>query len=170
MSTSLDQIPHDILQHIAFLAASSNELEPPGDLLRLLLTNSTIERSLNVDASPSLYANVFQAKFDFIPRLHGQLADSTLAAEYVLRCRLLRRARYRDVSLSADVVLELWSALRMVLEDKGRNDAQLHAVGFTEFIVCFALVHISGGRAKSSPAYEIHALTIWLLCLALSRR
>jgi hypothetical protein len=169
MASIIENVPRDVLQYIALLVATSSELEPSCNLLPLLLTGSTMYHSLSIQASPHLYANVFRTKFDIVRELHGQLTDSTLAAEWVHRCRLLRRVRRADIG-PENAQRDLWAALRMILENRDLNEAHLLAAGFQEFIVSFAKAHLPCYSTISSPEYEISALATWLLCLTLSRR
>jgi hypothetical protein len=169
MASFFEKVPRDVLQYIALLVATSSELEPSRHLLHLLLTSSTIYHSLSIHASPHLYANIFRAKFDIVQELHGQLTDSALAAEWVQRCRLLRRVRRASLA-SQNAQRDLGAALRMILENDGLNDVHLLAAGFPEFIITFAKAHLPCYGTVSSPEYEISALATWLLCFTLSRR
>jgi hypothetical protein len=171
MASYLETAPRDILHHIAFLLASSSVLEPPHHLLHLLLTSSTIHRSLSVHNCPHLYASIFRTKFDLVAKVHRSLTDSALAAELLLRCRVLRRARCRDLSFQ-DSRQDLLAALRMLLESEGLNEAQLFAAGFPDFILSFVRLHLShDSDHPSSPLHrDTNALAIWLLCFTLSHR
>jgi len=169
MASFFEKVPRDVLQHIAFLVAMSSELEPSPHLLYLLLTSSAIHRTLNIYASPHLYADIFRTKFDVVQELHGRLTDSMLATEWVRRCCLLRRVRRGDLA-SKNSQQDLWTALRMVLENDGLNYAQLLAAGFQEFIMAFAKAHLPCDDTSTSPEYETSALATWLLCFTLSHR
>lgn len=172
MASRFESIPRDVLQHIAFLLASSSVLEPPHHLINLLLTSSTIYRSLNISNCSHLYANIFRTKFDLVANIHGGLTDSALALELLRRCRVLGRAGRRDLSFN-NSRQDLSAALRMILESRGLNKAQLSAAGFPEFILSFVRQHLShdtnfypSGRLKQ----DINALAIWLLCFTISHR
>jgi hypothetical protein len=156
----LESIPHDILQHIAFLLAISSIDEGPRNLLYLLLTSSGIYRSLSVHNHPHLYANIFRTTFDVDDRLHSRLTDSTLATELLQRYRILYRSRRQETS--APMPGELWAAFHMVLEDEGRNGQHLAAAGFPKF------VHSLVDGLRQPDEDQMDALSIWLLCLTLT--
>jgi hypothetical protein len=169
MVSFFEKVPRDVLQYIAFLVATSSEQEPSRHLLNLLPTSSTVYHSLNIHASPHLYASIFRTKFDVVTELHGRLTDSALAREWVQRCRLLERVRRGSLELE-NSQQDLWAAFRMILEDRGLNNAHLLAVGFSDFIMTFASAHLPCDTALSSLQYEISALVTWLLCFTLSHR
>lgn len=168
MPSLLETVPHDVLQHIAFLLGTLSVMEPPQHLLSLLLASSKIHRSLNVHNCPHLYANIFRATFDVDFRLHPRLTDSALAVELCQRYRVLRRARRQDMSTGLSSS-ELWVVLRMILEDKGRNQRHQAAAGFLGFILSFMRTRIEIRDADPQFDQEqISALAMWLLCLTLS--
>lgn len=172
MASYLEQIPRDILQHIAFVGESSSILQPPHNLLCLLLTSSTIYRSLTPSACPHLYANIFRTKFDIAAarrRYHPALTDSALAVELRHRFRVLQRTRRCDLSTSG-LRQDLWTALVMVLESDGMNEVQLSAAGFSDFIVALVRSRLEKDKDRGTCFDEIQALSIWLLCLTISRR
>lgn len=171
MVSFFEKVPRDVLQYIAFLVATSSEQEPSRHLLNLLPTSSTIYHSLNIHTSPHLYASIFRTKFDAVTELHGRLTDSALAAEWVRRCRLLERVRRGSLEFE-NSHQDLWAALRMILENRGLNDAHLLTAGFSDFIMTFANAHLPRDTTMtlSSLQYEISALVTWLLCFTLSHR
>ena len=169
MASFFEKVPCDVLLYIALLVPTSSELESLRHLLDLLLTSSTIYHSLSIHSSPHLYANIFRTKFDIVQDLHGQLTDSVLAAECVRRCRLLRRVRRGDLT-SENAEQDLWTTLRMIMENNGLNAAQLHAAGFSDFIMPFAKAHLPCDGTTYSPEYGISALATWLLCFTISQR
>lgn len=172
MASRIESTPCDVLQHIAFFVASSSFLEPPHHLINFLLASSTIYSSLRISNCPSLYADIFRAKFDLVASIHGCLTDSALSVELIRRCLVMRRARCQDLSLR-DARQNLFAALQMVLESRFLNGAQLIQARFPEFIVSFVCQHLStnDGRYAFDPLTEdTNSLAIWLLCFTLSRR
>ncbi|KAF8970674.1 hypothetical protein BDZ97DRAFT_1652248 [Flammula alnicola] len=173
MSSRLETVPRDILQHIAFLCASSSVFDPPVELLRLLQTSSTIYRSLNVHAAPDLYAHVFSTKFDTLAPLRRYgvtLTDSALATELLNRCRLLRRSHRSDFS-DPGLMHDLWTALWMLLESDGLNEHQLSAVNFTDFILKVARAVFGDPTIDHRTDSQIlKHIVVWLLCISLPRR
>lgn len=169
MASYLEAVPHDVLQHIAFLLATASVVEAPRHLLHLLLTSTTIRRSLDVHNSPHLYANIFRATFDVDTRLHLQLTDSTLALELHRRYSILWRSRRQDTS-SDPTQGELWAALRMVLENEGRNEILLKAADFPRFITSFIRRRLATNTDRYPDRYGANSLAMWLLCLTLTHR
>lgn len=170
MSSYLERIPRDILQNIAYLGATMSPLQPPKDLLHLLLSSSSVYASLCIRNSPHLYASIFRTKFDMDAILHkigGALTDSYLAGELVSRYRVLRRVQQNNFS-STRLREDLWSAINMVLESNDLNEAQLSSVGFSAFIVTLVQSHMVLNDVVGHGD-EVNALAIWLLCLTLSR-
>ncbi|GLB44528.1 hypothetical protein LshimejAT787_1701550 [Lyophyllum shimeji] len=173
MVTSLDAIPRDILQHVAFLLATVSATEPPRHLIPLLLTNSKIYRSLDVRGCPHLYAHIFRATFDYDHALHSRLTDSALAAELQLRHGILWRTGRQNQS-SDPTMEELWAALRMVLENAGHNERLFAAAGFTTFIMTYVQHHSGHAAAaeisSSSDSGAAMTMMMWLLCLTLTHQ
>lgn len=207
-----ETIPSDILQHIAFLAAlcscSDSDSGPSGGaqtqcdctrapttLSRLLQTSSVIYRQLSLIAMPALYADLFFAMFDTQalarryttsaspPRV--RLTSSALAAEFVNRCRLLRRVRRGDTS-PCGLMQNLWTALWMLLESDGANEDHFTAVDFSGFVISLARSYLDpclhthlcnpsvddGQHLQSHSHLHMHnlnAIIIWLLCLSVHR-
>jgi len=174
MSARFETLPHDILQTIAFLSASTSVYEPPIEVRHLLLTHPLIYQSLRVPSAPDLYAHIFFTKFDTqapIRRFSGQLPDSAFAAELLARCRLLRRVHRVDFS-SPGLKQDLWTALWMLLESDGLNERQLSHVNFADFILGLArseLVHEPLSHRRPDISSSLKPIIVWLLCLALRR-
>lgn len=208
----LETIPSDILQQIAFLAAlpscscsssgssasaltQCNCTQAPTTLSRLLKTSSAIYRQLSLIAMPALYAELFSATFDTqaLARRYNtstsqpqvRLTSSALAAEFVNRCRLLRRVRRQDTSAHG-LMQDLWTALWMLLESDGTNEVHLAVVGFSRFIITLARSHLDprlhpqlrnpsahdGHHLQShshSHTHNLNAIIIWLLCLSVHK-
>lgn len=166
MPSSLDTIPVDVLEHIAFLATTSSPFVQPKEIHTLLLTCRSIYAALSIHSCPQLYARLFQSEFDFDPsrRFENGLTDSALTAELVQRHHLLRRVRTRDLS-EAGLLQDLWTALWMILEHSSLNTPQLFNVGFNKFILdvmCTLLQDID------SHYKEETRLSLWLTALTLT--
>ncbi|KAJ6625938.1 hypothetical protein B0H10DRAFT_1782218 [Mycena sp. CBHHK59/15] len=170
----LEQVPPDVLQHVAFLGAASGS-EPPAHLFALLATSRAIYDSLNIRANPHLYAAIFKLKYDDISALASFrvfLTDSSLAAELVQRCRALRRCFRRDMS-PCGLRQDLWTTLCMLAEGDSRNARQLSEAGFPKFILELAFSFLRDDVACSlfpDKGEEMKALILWLLCLGLTRQ
>ncbi|KAG5653545.1 hypothetical protein H0H81_012354 [Sphagnurus paluster] len=163
---SFHTIPQDILEHIAWLLATETLTEPPRDLVSFLLTDSRIHGALNVRSCPHLYANIFRSTFDFDHDLHGHLTDSSLAVELYRRYRVLWRTRRQDFSCEPTSD-ELKAAIRMVLEDAGRNAKHLAASGISTFIMTYVSRVLV--RSATTPAdYSVDMM--WLLILTVTHQ
>lgn len=177
MSSRLESLPCDILQHIAFLSASASVLDPLVIISCLLQTCSSIYRALNLHAAPNLYAHLFSSKFDraaISRRYPGKITDSAMARELMSRCRLLRRAQYSDFS-SVGLLQDLWTALWMILENDGLNMQQLSTVNFADFILgCSRTILCHPPTItvdhRTDDKQDLKDITVWLLCLSLRRR
>ncbi|KAJ6578803.1 hypothetical protein DFH09DRAFT_1148353 [Mycena vulgaris] len=165
MHSFVEQIPYDVLQHIALLGAPRGSA-PPVDLCCFLATSRALYDGLNLRSNPHLYAAIFKLKFDDISArnsTHWLLTDSSLAAELVQRCRALRRCRLFDLSIHG-LRQDLWTLLWMAVEE-GPCDPLAEAA-FPAFIVELARYYL---REDVRPRDEIKSLVIWLLCLGLTR-
>ncbi|KAJ7607347.1 hypothetical protein FB45DRAFT_948125 [Roridomyces roridus] len=126
---SLDTVPQEILERIAFLSATETLLGPPSSLVTLQSANRQIHASLSFTSNPYLYARIFAFKFD-VGRSSRQVSDrsspSILAHELVHRFRVLRRVRAMvsagDIDLEREI---LFHSYLMMLENAGKNEEQL---------------------------------------------
>lgn len=102
---SFSSIPQEIVEHVAFYAATENFLGPPAGILPLLLLDRRTHTILSLASNYPLYARIFEYKFDPSPAIYHRWPDLTpvnaLAAELQLRCKHLTRVRQR---LDATVV------------------------------------------------------------------
>jgi hypothetical protein len=135
--TLLDSIPSEILEHIAFHAATDKFLGPPSHLVPLLTSNRRIYSQLSMTSNPLLYARIFAHKFDLQSALRHLDAHNTpstaLAAELKLRFLYLKRIRtgadaYRTKSSgrSCDSLHQLLLRVFIwLLENEENNERQL---------------------------------------------
>ncbi|THH19168.1 hypothetical protein EW146_g1948 [Bondarzewia mesenterica] len=137
-TVSLGNVPQEVLEHIAFFAATADIIGPPTDLAPLLLVNRRHAGGLSIVSNPHLYARIFAAKFDVRPVVHRLGVESTtapkLAAELRRRFALLGRIRTQiDCFVRPGHQPEearrmhemLWTAYVMMLENDGLNERQL---------------------------------------------
>ncbi|KAF5325951.1 hypothetical protein D9611_001011 [Ephemerocybe angulata] len=132
---SLDLVPQEILEHIAFFLSTEEICGPPAHLVSLLLTNRKINARLSTRDNPHFYAVVFAHKFDYRTakaRLGEERIDSeALTEELKRRFTVLKRFRSKKDCLAgtapSDGCLDelLATAYLMMLEDEGRNKMQL---------------------------------------------
>jgi hypothetical protein len=171
MHSYLEAIPCDILQYIALLTT----IDPyppsatPRNILALLLTSSTLYHSLCLQNCPHLYADIFRSVFDVratLRRFKFRITDSALAGELVLRCRMLRRVRGKNISHS-ELHQDLWTAFLMIQESDGVNELHLRSAGLAELLLDIVK---SWEKASVSSPHPIQALVIWLLHFTLTQR
>jgi hypothetical protein len=97
MRSTLDTIPHELLENIAFFAVTSDPLGPPRELVPLLLVNRRLHAALAGTSNPHLHARIFAAKFDTaaLVRRLGPAATRApkLAVELRRRCVQLGRLK-----------------------------------------------------------------------------
>jgi hypothetical protein len=130
---SLGMVPQEVLEHIAFFAATDGSLGPPAGIVPLLSLNRTTHNALSFQNNPHLYARVFSEKFDdeaAMRRLGVQPLHATALAEELRRRSLvLKRIRARLDSKAtfnnAQINQILWMAYLMVLESDDKNERQL---------------------------------------------
>ncbi|KXN83200.1 hypothetical protein AN958_01714 [Leucoagaricus sp. SymC.cos] len=171
MTSTLEALPSDILQHIA-LQTTNGSYSPSGTLhgiSPLLLASSTLYRNLCMESCPHLYADIFRRLFDtraFLRRFKFQVTDSALASELVVRCEMLQRVRRRSI-LPSELRKDLWTAFWMIQESDGLNELHLRGAGLPEF-----LLEILNNWAENGerPTHEFHSLVIWLLCFTLTQQ
>jgi hypothetical protein len=136
-AVAFDWLPQEVMENIAFFAATTTDVGPPSDLLPLLLCCRSTYHALSLDTHPHLCARIFKYKFDLsaaVRRLGQQIATpEVLSKELRKRFVYLRRIRTRtdsqlctpDTSNSPMIGELLWLAYLMMLENDGKNDKQL---------------------------------------------
>ncbi|GJE88966.1 hypothetical protein PsYK624_050540 [Phanerochaete sordida] len=132
---SFAMVPQEVLEHIAFFAATDGMLGPPAGIVPLLTLNRTTHDALAFHNNPYLYARIFAEKYDTdapARRLGlAALPATALAEELQRRSLVLKRIRARTDSRAPDAAADkhlgriLWTAFLMVLENDGRNERQL---------------------------------------------
>ncbi|KAI0946302.1 hypothetical protein AcV7_010314 [Taiwanofungus camphoratus] len=135
----LDTVPHEILEHIGFFAATDSFLGPPAGVTALLAVSRRTNSALSIASNPHLWARIFAHKFDLASPLRRLGSDSTtalaLATELRHRCILIRRIRLRSDTIAPTFEISrghvrllnslLWMAYLMMLENDGKNKRQL---------------------------------------------
>lgn len=132
-SLSLGSVPQEVLEHIAFFAATDGFLGPPSGILPFLTLNRSMHSALSFETNPHLYGRIFIDKFDHGSALRRlgveHLPATALASELRRRSLVLKRIRRRlDCKAPPDdkqLLHVLWSAFLMVLESDGKNERQL---------------------------------------------
>lgn len=131
--TSFGNVPQEVLEHIAFFAATDDFLGPPRGILPLLVLNHALYNVLSVTANPHLYARIFAQKFDVSSTFRRMGVDAlpatAMAEELQRRSIALKRLRNRSDSKGTPPQHELtellWTAYLMILESDGKNEQQL---------------------------------------------
>ncbi|KAI8990386.1 hypothetical protein BD414DRAFT_483459 [Trametes punicea] len=182
--SALAHVPQEVLEHIAFFAATESFLGPPDGLVGLLSINRRTHAALSISANPYLWSRIFAFKFD-LSCAERRLSDRTIGPseiceELKLRCTLLKRIRKRTDCLATSYTLSpthrdalrsiLWMAYLMMLENDGKNARQLREyAGFDPWLKDF-LFHPSGASLATwsvnvdlwPPNDERSALALWL--------
>ncbi|KAA1474136.1 hypothetical protein DENSPDRAFT_840689 [Dentipellis sp. KUC8613] len=179
-----DAVPHEVLEHIAFYAATTTVPGPPADLIPLLLVSRKFAAGLSQSANPHLYARIFAAKFD-IGALVRRLGPSgttapKLAVSLRRRFAVLRRLRARmDCFLRDRHPTEedgrllhemLWTAYVMMLENDGLNERQLREYAQMDIWLRDFWFDPNGASCATvalrdnmwPPNTDVAALTMWL--------
>jgi hypothetical protein len=188
---SLDNVPHEILEHIAFFSGISPILGPPSTIPALLTLNRKIYAVLSPSRNPHVYARIFAAKFDTsaLFRRFGtsEISAQTLALLLKDRCTILKRIRAKTDCLRtkpAEVELDeparwtteegfldkiLLTCYKMMLENDGKNEQQLRHFGLGEWLNAYwfdpdgASFAIMALRASRWPVSDDRAaLAMWL--------
>ncbi|KAI0772434.1 hypothetical protein BD413DRAFT_545404 [Trametes elegans] len=182
--SALASIPQEVLEHIAFFAATDDLLGPPEGILGLLSADRRTHAALSVSSNPYLWSRIFAHKFDLscaIWRLSSrQIGPVEICDEFKLRCTLLKRIRRRSDSLATSSALSpthrdalrsiLWMAYMMMLENEGKNDRQLREYARFDLWLKDFLFHPSGASLAAwsvkndlwPPDGERSALALWL--------
>ncbi|KAG6889688.1 hypothetical protein C0995_015436 [Termitomyces sp. Mi166 len=141
--STLDAIPQEVLEHVAFFSATDTFLGPPSGLIPLLLISRGVYSRLH---NHYFYARIYANKFDVGPIIRRIGPDSTvsiaLAAELPRRFRNLKRIRDRLYCLLEDDDEEhdhpmlhdlIFLAYSLMLENEGKNERQLRDYAKIDF-------------------------------------
>ena len=120
---TLETIPPEVLEHIAFSVATIEIVRPPTDLVSLCCASKTIHGSLSISGNPALYAAIFRRVFDVAAPVRRLGPDHTtaqcLASELRRRYEGMKRIRAGVGSRTSDATNrqhDLWMAIFMMLE------------------------------------------------------
>ncbi|PPQ70260.1 hypothetical protein CVT25_013297 [Psilocybe cyanescens] len=169
---SLTSLPLEPLQHIAFHLVARTPLGPPGALLPLLLVSRHVHAALT--SSPALLARIFRLKFDVSAVTRRLFAPHArdLAAQLVAACELLRFLRTAPSPHHIEATSHLDTALLMMLDNDGKNYAQLAHAGIHAFLRAYAHTRLWEGREENEGwprDSQANAATVWLLWLTVER-
>ncbi|EPQ55881.1 hypothetical protein GLOTRDRAFT_138631 [Gloeophyllum trabeum ATCC 11539] len=179
MSPSLDTIPQEVVEHVAYFAATQQPLGPPSGIVPLLLASRRVHGFLSFESNPHLYARIFQFKFDSGGAAARDADVSAMAHELRRRSHYMKRIRARAgctvdpivrySKQELDLTLEiLWMAFLMTVENEGRNEEQLRGyAGIDGWLRLFwfddAGASFSAAKRERWPQNnECTALAMWL--------
>ncbi|RDX47668.1 hypothetical protein OH76DRAFT_1405740 [Lentinus brumalis] len=185
-TASLSSIPQEVLEHIAFFAATSDFLGPPDGLIPLLSVDHRTYDALSMSSNPYLWSRIFKYKFDLsapLSRLAArdrEIGPSEICEELKLRCTLLSRIRRRTDCHAGSLIISpthrdalrsiLWMAYLMMLENEGKNSKQLQDYAHFDGWLKDFLFHPEGASLAAlsvkddlwPPDDERSALALWL--------
>ncbi|KAF7364618.1 hypothetical protein MVEN_00331000 [Mycena venus] len=124
MPPTFATIPAEVLEHIAYEVTCLQPLGPPSGLIPLLLTCKTVNKRLS--GTSALYARIFRFKFD---------------------SGAVRRRAFNPTP--AQYFDQLVLAYLMMLENDGRNAAQLSRAGLDSYLSIFVRTRLWDDRDKS---------------------
>ncbi|KAG2132978.1 hypothetical protein DEU56DRAFT_739187 [Suillus clintonianus] len=118
-----------ILERIAFYLATARFIGPISELVPLLCTSRTINSSLSSRSNSHLYSQIFCQKFDSAAVLRrlswGRTTVERMSEELRKRSTILTRMRHWNAEHFAYLQEDLWAVYLMMLENDGKNMAQL---------------------------------------------
>ncbi|KAK2462883.1 hypothetical protein APHAL10511_005081 [Amanita phalloides] len=135
MSSPLLLVPNEILANIALHLASLSPLALPDLLLPLRSAAKTLDFRLSPSANPSLYARIFRFKFDYSAVCRRAFVpDARNYADHLIHYyKLLAAIQRRDFDAD-DTASILFAAYIMMLENDGKNRAQLELAGIDLYL------------------------------------
>lgn len=144
--STLCAIPPEILENIVYELTCLDPLGPPSALLPLLLTCKTVKNRLAGNAT--LFARIFRFKFDSsaVRRRAFNPTPAQYFDELVLYCTQLQKLRAPVVDDYDEV---LFGAYLMMLENDGRNAAQLAHAGLDSYLDSFVRTRLWDDRYNS---------------------
>ncbi|KAJ6544648.1 hypothetical protein DFH09DRAFT_990484 [Mycena vulgaris] len=157
-------VPPEILEHIAYELTCLAPLGPPAALVPLLLTCKAVNSRLSGNAP--LYSRIFKFKFDSgaVRRRAFDPTPNQCSDQLVLYCTQLHRLRGPVSADDCDEVL--FGAYLMMLENDGRNAAQLEHAGLDSYLDIFVRTRMWDSRGSSHgwPVDSVaSACALWLI-------
>lgn len=163
---SLTTLPDEVLNDIAFALVASSPLGPPTDLIPLLCTSKHLNRALHFKKSTGLYARIARLKFDCnaVKRRAFKPYAKDCAEQLVHACLCIQFFRRGNVD-DDDVVDHLPTAFMLMLENDGKNRAQLEWAGIESFLDQFVRRRLYDNRMTNDgwPLETPHSSSaLWL--------
>ena len=163
-------LPLEVIHSIFFALVAQRPLGTPSALVPLFTTSRDFHA---IATSPLLLARVFRLKFDTgaVTRRHFLPMHADLKEQLVHACILLRALRAGDY-LAQDAGNHLFSALVLLLENDGKNYAQLEWAGVSEYAEEFVKRRLWKG-AETNDGWPLdnanNASALWVLWLTLTK-
>jgi len=159
-------LPREILENIAFEVAAADPLGPPTQLLPLLQTNKAIHEALAISSHTPLWSRICKLKFDTgaVRRRARELCRRDYNGHLIQMCQLLRVLRHGDI-YHEDAEDQFVIAYCAMLDNDGKNRAQLEAAGIVDFLDRFMRERLFEGRASPDiwPVEDaVTASVLWL--------
>ncbi|KAF8903700.1 hypothetical protein CPB84DRAFT_1961070 [Gymnopilus junonius] len=162
---SVDRLPCGIWERIAFYSVASKEtfLGPPNAICALSLLSRNIYNQISPNCNTHLYARIFHFKFDS-SALERRLSPrwrttKCLTAELIKRFRAMKRIK--AMGLDVD---DVWTAHLMLLENDGKNEAQLmEYAGFRLYLKTLLIHRCTSHEFMWFKNPTLDSLVIWLL-------
>ncbi|KIY67652.1 hypothetical protein CYLTODRAFT_422366 [Cylindrobasidium torrendii FP15055 ss-10] len=133
--SSITTLPQEILEQIAYTAATDTISGPPSSLPSLLALNHDFHDRLSMSSNPTLYARIFAFKFDTSIAFKrfgvAALTQAVLAIELKRRFTMFKRLRSHNATTdspfctTSDTAEMLYYAYLLMLENEGKNQTQL---------------------------------------------
>ncbi|KAA1474135.1 hypothetical protein DENSPDRAFT_840687 [Dentipellis sp. KUC8613] len=162
----LTRLDHKLLQTIAFFA-EDDPSRPPEATRNLRLTCRMLNSILKPENNRCRHVRLFKLKFDFAA-LHRRLATDMLQPAHYC-AELLRRERALH-SIRSSRLCEgdtLLVAYTMLLEDEGKNLAQLTAAGLPSLVRRYLCKQRYHGIARGWPSVDKTTALVAALCCQL---
>lgn len=162
-------LPNELWLNIAFFVVATSPLGPP-PLRSLLLINKRISAVLNTDA---LKARIFRLSWDSgaVLRRSFQPHNRELAEQLVLCCTLLKAIKERDLT-SVEVQTHLFTAYILMLDNDGKNYAQLEWAGIDAYVDGYIRQSLFSDR-DTNMGWPIdsseNACALWLAWMTIKR-
>ncbi|KAF8799856.1 hypothetical protein BYT27DRAFT_6848701 [Phlegmacium glaucopus] len=166
------KLPLEIISQFSFILLADQPLGPPHGLLPIALTC----RSFNaIVTSKQFLAKLCRFKFDVraINRRSFHPRDRDLADELIRCCFLLKEIRRADVAETESVVDDtLWASYILMLNNDGKNYAQLQHAGLDAYVDKFVMTRLWEGR-ESNQGWPLdsanNSLALWLMWMTLTK-
>lgn len=175
-SSKFCTLPVSVLERVVLEATSLESLGPPTCLASLLCTCRMVHSTLDPNVNYDLCARIFTQMFDYRAanrRIGGHAVYTpNLTSQLRKQCLALKHIRAGDIYSEA-VEGDLWTAFFMLLENDGKNAAQLFDFGkLDEYVDRFIHVRLWENRDQYNgwPAESTaNALAVWIYGMSIDR-